>query len=1282
MQRFSSRTVSPRFYAGLLTLLLLVSGVAMTTATAQLAGTGAISGTVTDSTGAVVPGATVTATATATNVKTVRQTTGSGDYNITPLAPGLYTVTVTAAGFEQLVQQNVNVNALQTVALSPHLTVGQTNETVTVSTAPAQLQTTDATLGGVMENDMYAALPLQMSQGGSGTPDQRRATDFEYLMPGVQANYTSNNSTDNSGIVNGSGSGGGVSEIYIDGVAFTAGFQQGDPRFTWTAIGVDAVNQFQVQTAGYSAQYQGQGVENYSIKQGGNKIHGSIYEYFRNTALDAWQFTSKVPTLNAAGVLVPGGIKARENQNEYGIVLSGPIIKNKLFLFYNYGQYREAHGPTVKQQNMPTTAMLNGDFSGWATATGYSIYDPSTQTCTAGNKSCTRLPFMGIKNGLPTPNVIPASHLSAASTYYNKLYVPYESVTNQNAYSNNIATGYSSGLNNWYQTGRLDYNASSKNQIGIIVAFGRQASTGPNSVGAANQLGPPFNTGQAYSPQTTVDIVEDTYTINSHMVNQFRYGFGRYRSASVSPNRTPEFAADTAGLTGLPAGQASDGFPGISFSTSTACPAAGPGINNLCTEGGYAWNTKVNNTYTLVDNFQWELGRNNITIGAQMEWLQYNYLQVATDSGPMNYTFSNAETSIFQPGTTTTLGTQGSSFASYDIGAVDSANVKALIPELGMRYRDPSFYVEDDYKATSKLTFNIGLRWDIYPALREAHNLYTFLNPTGVNPITGNLGTLEFAGNGNSSTYCNCSSPVPTWYKNFGPRLGLAYSLNDKTVIRASYDVAFTHGNEVGGTSTTGPSQVGITPSATAPGGILGAPSFYWDNSTCAAGLANGVACGFTGAITTPPISNTYVTGNTAALGKASTSVAYYDPYYGSRAPEYLNWAVGFQRQVTNDIAATVTYVGSQGHFEPAASGAKPRGFWSSQVPQNFAALGTVYATGTTNPLLTAPSSAANIAQAVSLGFTPPNGFGGSSSPFFGTNSVYQYFYQFPQYSSITDYSSNVINSNFHAIEISIKQREAHGLTFMLNYTYSKTIDDGGTFRVGYNPRLDRSLSTTDQPQNLTSTVVYKLPFGHGKIGGDNYWANALGGGWSLSGIFIYHSGVPLPVIGAGCGGGGILQQCMPSLNPNFTGSARINGGYNVHHTAATYSQTPYVNAAAFTVANLAPTPTANNSGPAFYQPGNITRVGVMNLWSQGLYNLDLGIKRTFKIYENVNLQFEADLLNATNHVVFGTPAATVTAASGVNGPGVGTNTGNTFGTVSSVANNARDAQLSARINF
>jgi hypothetical protein len=184
---------------------------------AQLAGTGTITGTVTDATGAIIPNAAVTATAVATGVKSVRTSTSSGDYNITPLAPGEYMVTVSAKGFETFVQQNITVNALATSTVNVKLSVGAAEETVTVSSAPPVLETSDATLGAVMDNQMYSNLPLQMGAGGNA--DQRRATDFAYLMPGVSQSYVgSGNSTDASPSVNGGNPQGGVSEIYIDGV--------------------------------------------------------------------------------------------------------------------------------------------------------------------------------------------------------------------------------------------------------------------------------------------------------------------------------------------------------------------------------------------------------------------------------------------------------------------------------------------------------------------------------------------------------------------------------------------------------------------------------------------------------------------------------------------------------------------------------------------------------------------------------------------------------------------------------------------------------------------------------------------------------------------------------------------------------------------------------------------------------------------------------------------------------------------------------------------------------
>lgn len=1280
---------------------------------AQLAGTGAITGTVTDSTGAIIPNATVVATSVATNVKTVRTTTGAGDYTITPLTPGVYTLTVTSRGFRTFVQKNVTVNALVTVTVNAKLNVGAAEQTVTVSTAPPVLETSDATLGAVMDNQMYSNLPLEMGYGGNA--DQRRATDFEYLMPGVQGNSTHNNNTDNSGIVNGSGPAGGVSEIYIDGINLPEADQVGDPRFTWTAFGVDSIDQFQVQTSGYSTQYGGQGVENFSIKQGTNQIHGAVYDYMRNTVLDAWPFFAKIPTTvvpkgggapttceygsPASPSCVPGGVKPQEIMNEYGLEIGGPILKNKLFLFFNYGGYRNSAGPNPQAQTIPTAAMLGytqsgaalgyADFSGYSAATQYNIYDPATQTANCQGtpaSPCSRTQF---SNG-GTANQIPESRISGAANYINKFMLPYEREASQNAYSKNIVVGYPSGLSNWYASGRVDYDVSPRQQISAIIAFGRQASTGPNSSGAKNALGPPFNERQSYAPQTTVNILKDTFTLTPHVVNQVALAFGRYSSFSVTPNEAAQFAASKMGLMNTPVGQASF-FPGIAFS----------GEDAPVTEGGYSENLKVNNTYTVMDNIEWVHGKHNITFGGQLVDEQFNYIKNITFSSPMTYTFSGTETGQFSSpsGSTSIDSSSGSPVASYLLGAVDSSSVTVGVPGLGSRWLNPSFWVEDSYKASPKLTASLGLRWDIFPPIYEAHNLSTWLNPNGNNSITGNKGTLQFAGSGSGGYYGGVRNPSSTYLGNLAPRLGLAYALNSRTVIRASYGLSFARGNWTSGSQSGSPSQTGLTPSATAPAGISGAPSFYWDNTACSTGDANGVACGWTGSVApaAPPPGGTslaeFGTGETVAL-KNSTAVGmtYWDPHYGARSPEYVNWTFGFEHQLTNNMSISLSYVGSEGHF---ISASKAIGSRNNMLPESLAAMAGYNVSGGVatpcsgaacgSPLLTQKATAANLALATATGFAVPNPYNAANAAYYASNGVYQYYEPFPQFKSVSDTTSFVGNTNWNALELSLRQRPAYGMNFMLNYTYSKSIDDVGTFRVGDNQRLDRSLSTTDQPQNLTGTVVYQLPLGRGHFWGDNLAWRAVAGGWSLSGIASYHSGYPIAITGSGCGGNGILGQCMPNVVADHSG--RINGGYGKHVTAAAGSPNfigniQYLNPAAFTVATNTTKVAVGSSvstsssqytnvgqGPALYVPGNAPRVGALNMWGMGSYDVDLGVKRSFPIYHEWAFAFEADFTNLTNHVIFDSPDSAV-------------NSGGSFGTVGSQANSPREVQVSGRISF
>src|SRR5438309_2261183 len=239
-------------------------------------GGGAISGVVSDPTGAIVPSATVTALNVATGVETVRTASSSGVYTLSPLLPGTYTVTVVSAGFTTFRQENVVVDALANVGLNVTLQVGSQSETLTVSASPPALDTTSAVLGGTIENSTYAALPLLIAGG-----QQRDITQFSNLLPGAQVNPGGRSS-----IIGGTGQ--RVGELYVDGLPLTTASQQGDNRPVFNIVPLEAIDQIKVVTSGYSAQYQGAGLENYNLKAGGNQYHGSVFAYVRNTIFDAW----------------------------------------------------------------------------------------------------------------------------------------------------------------------------------------------------------------------------------------------------------------------------------------------------------------------------------------------------------------------------------------------------------------------------------------------------------------------------------------------------------------------------------------------------------------------------------------------------------------------------------------------------------------------------------------------------------------------------------------------------------------------------------------------------------------------------------------------------------------------------------------------------------------------------------------------------------------------------------------------------------------------------------
>ncbi len=1224
-----------RGWLALLAILVMMMPLA---AMGQLAGKGAITGTVTDKTGAVIPDADVSVTNTLNGITTTTKATGSGDYNFLNLDPGVYTITVVSKGFEKLTQQNVHVNALESVTYKAVLTIGATDVQITVSAEPPQLETSNATLGATMEQETYSELPLEM--GAYGSPDQRRATDFVYLMPGVQGNETNGNATTNTGVVNGSGSRGAVSDVYIDGIPFVRAGGNGDPRYVWTAISVDAVDQFQLQTSGYSAIYEGQGVMNYSVKHGGSTLHGAVYEFFRNTALDTWGFFGKAPN-PATGLPV----KPVEHSNEFGINLGGPLIpfgslKNKLFFFTNYNGFRYSSA-TPTPMTFPTAAEQQGDFS----AVPVKIYDPTTEAACAAtnnNKPCrTQFSYNGVAN------VIPPGQISTVAKNLQSFMSKIPASAIGSGLQNNYIAPNATGLINWSTTSRIDYMLNSKDTISVLGAVGRQASSVPvGQTTSGRNVGPvPYNYGQAYAPKTAVWTLEETHVFSPNLLNQLKWGYARYNGPTFNPDDNPTYAASAMGITGLPAGQAQNMFPIVSFAGTDA-----PTQWNGATE-----NRTTAANYTLLDDVQWNVGRHSFTFGGQVAWLLYNVNNATGGSTPITLANAVTETANLNNAFSAVTGT-GLSYASFLIGQIDKGSfTQYLQQEFGARFRAISPYVQDDWKVNQKLTLNLGLRYDFFPSITEVHNAESFFNPNLANPVTGLNGALEFTGHGAGT--CNCSSPVNNYYKNFGPRVGLAYQVDSKTVIRASYGVMFTHGNAVGGLNTSlGTLGFSAAPSFSANGSLLSTIPFTGSNGaipsyTPATGVSSGPAYG-TGYTTT-----TGYTGTPSGMG-------YADPYYGGRAPEFINWNFGIQRQLTNAVTLTASYVGSEGHFLQT-DGGNGRGYWSDALdPKYLVTVGNCAANPGTCPL--ADKGAAIATDCTTYNLTCPANFNTGQQ-------LSQALKPFPFQSVSDNFGQYMGNANYHALQLILKSRAWRGLTINGNYTWSKAIDDGGTFRTGYPipagtifneptksmpaDRMERSLSTSNQPQHFVATAVWNWPFGK-TVMAENSMERAILGGFTFSGVYQAYSGSPLALTESSCQTNPAQSSCTPGLTPGFTGSAKQNGKWGDGITLANYNKVSFINSSAFT--------TAPN-----YQFGNAPRTAPFGLYGPGNYQLDLAMIRSFPlpITEATKLNFRADWFNVTNHTLFGVASTAVGNGS--------------FGqvTTSSVANR-KAIQFSGRISF
>ncbi len=857
---------------------------------AQIGGSGSIQGTVLDTSKAALPGATVTATNTATGIETVRQTTTAGVYALMPLAPGEYRVTVSLEGFQTFVRDAVVVDGLTVVGLNVTLQVGAVKQEVVVTATAPPLATGDARLGQTLRNEVYTALPLVMNTGGPRDP-----TAFMALMPGVQSIGRWGNVMGGQDF---------TTDMYVEGIPITNAVVQGEGRNLSFGISVEAVDQFQVETSGTSVTFNGQGASNYIIKSGTNTFRGSGFEFFRNKALDAKAFFSNT--------------KPDDNQHEYGFTFGGPIRKSQIFFFMVYDGYRDRRQTPSVLTSIPTLAQRNGDFS----ALPVTIYDPRTTRPNPNGTGFVRDPFPN--------NVIPQDRISSISRYFGSFLPDPTSAGLQNNY---LGGSLPIGFNNDNVTGKVDLKLTTKQLASVLFSHGKRSQATPYRGGGNPQtaLPLPYTETRLVEEIPTSAQVKHTYVLGASWVNQASLGFSRL-SVPIFNATIDEQYPIKAGLRGLPAGEADSSFPEIAFGGPNA-PTQWRGTDARAF-------TEYLNNYTFQNNLNWTHGKHTMTFGLQTQRMDANERE-RTYGSLATFGFSNVQTAGFGP-TGTLLTTTGNAYASFLLGDLNATNIieDSEVATSG-RFYTYAFWAQDDFRLRPNLTLNLGLRYDIMKPYTEVYDRWSFLDANLANPAVGGYpGAVVFAGDGQNS--CQCRTPIKTYYGAIGPRLGMAYSLSERAVLRAAYGINYSRRGAVGGRAgaRNGTGTLGFSANASFPSANTFDPSYNWNN-----GVPSYPAPPFF----EPSLNAGFVTGRGTGGG-----VTYGDPEIGGRPPRYQNWNAGFQYALARTLTVGATYAGSVGDF----LGGSGRGFFSNQLDPRFLALGN---------LLTQQATAANVAAAQAI---------------------------------------------------------------------------------------------------------------------------------------------------------------------------------------------------------------------------------------------------------------------------------------------------------------------------
>jgi hypothetical protein len=951
---------------------------------------------------------------------------------------------------------------------------------------------------------------------------------------------------------------------------------------SWVAVNapsVEAITEFTVDSNGFKAEYghAGGGTMSFASKSGTNDFHGALYEFLRNDALDANRFFSNALSQK----------KAVYKQHDLGVAAGGPIWipkiihgKNRSFFFASYEGFRNRKGATATSASVPTAEMYNGDFSRWVDASNQliPIYDPATTRADPSSRT-------GFTRDLFPGNVIPKGRFDSLSNKALAAFqgsgvltpnLPVTAGTSAYVRANYLITQGSNTEPVDKFSIKGDHIFSEKDRISGY--YGRTRTyVKPGAQGGQGVLPGLYADYNDTQRHSDVFRMSWDHTFSPTLLNHFYAGGNDWRENHDPPQATVKSGIswkDKVCLAGVP--NCDENLLRLSFS-------------DFNTWGGQANNGSENTIYAFNNDLTWIKNRHTFKAGGMYQRNHYNGFGRQCIAGCV--TFSSKETGFPGDPNFTTGG--GNSFASFLLGYVDSGSVDT-IRFIGQEWPYFSGYFQDDWRIGSKLILNLGIRWETTLPPVEAEDRWMDFSPTRANPAANNiLGAIIFAGTGQGRE--GTRSLADSWWGGWGPHIGVAYTLTPKTVIRTSYARSFA-------VTTTVTGSAHNTGFSTNPGYSSS------DNGVTPAFMMAGSFPAFP----LPPFIN--------PSGANGQTPAWWQNGEAARMPEYNSWNLSIQRQLSSSMVLDISYNGQAGsHLQSALLNV-------NQVnPAYLQSLGPAVL-----------NSNITSAAAVAAGIQKPY-------PTF-TGSVAQALRPFPQFTGIDTWSGqgdHSGHSTYHAGIIKLEKRYAAGLTFQTSYVFSKLLTDSDSYWVTdygfraedqYNRRLEKSIGQFDTTHNFKLGLVYDVPLGKGRKWLTKGVGNWVLGGWRISSIQYYSSGLPI----------GLDSGVDLPISPNVTARRAA--------TITTYNGWGGTTSSG----GFDPNPAAPNGGDRFLQPrsffpaqptdrfGNSTR---FNPKLRQFANLseNMSLAKSFQLREQMRIDFRWEAFNVFNRVRFGTGPLTLT---------------------------------------